>query len=210
MAKSSPTIGRPTKLTPALHDAIVQAVSRGLSPIKAAVLAGIDESTVLEWLARGDGRDPDRPQTPLYASFADAVKRAWIADEQRRIQKITDVGNGGAIVQEKIVTLPDGTQIKEVKRAAPQFQAHAWMLERTRRDDYALRSYQTTTHDISDAMAALIQQWQQLRDAPPPLPPHQDALEAEITPIQDITRPDHDPTFALLDRLNDQGEDADA
>lgn len=45
-----------------------------LSP--AARVCGLPPSLVCEWVARGQGRDPDRPSTPAYAEFADAIQRA--------------------------------------------------------------------------------------------------------------------------------------
>jgi hypothetical protein len=61
---------------------------------------------------------------------------------------------------------------------------------------------------VSPAMAALLQQWQGLREQPAPtrqaLPPA-DYPEAELVPNQDSRQPGQtarDATFAMLDRLN--------
>jgi hypothetical protein len=42
----------------------------------AARCCGVPPSLVCEWVARGEGRDPDRPAAPVYAEFAGAVQRA--------------------------------------------------------------------------------------------------------------------------------------
>lgn len=68
--------GRPTDLTQAIAEGIVLGVRTG-APLKVAAMAqGVRPATFLEWMARGEGRDPDRPSTPLYAEFADRVRRA--------------------------------------------------------------------------------------------------------------------------------------
>ena len=53
--------GRPTRLTPAIQDALCQAVRTGLSLNEAAVLVGLDPTTARQWVARGEGRHPTRP-----------------------------------------------------------------------------------------------------------------------------------------------------
>ncbi|MGW7090031.1 hypothetical protein ACWGH2_41980 [Streptomyces sp. NPDC054871] len=50
---SSPTRGRPSKLTPALVDSLVQAVEAGMSRADAADFAGISSATFARWLSRG-------------------------------------------------------------------------------------------------------------------------------------------------------------
>ncbi|MFA7295837.1 MAG: hypothetical protein WC211_01460 [Dehalococcoidia bacterium] len=67
--------GRKTALTPEVFDAIVTSLVNGSTLEAAAAAAGIGTATVHEWIARGLGTD-ERPSTPLYAEFADAVTRA--------------------------------------------------------------------------------------------------------------------------------------
>jgi hypothetical protein len=63
-----------------------------------------------------------------------------------------------------------------------------------------------TEHTVSPALLALQREWEALREqpmTPRALEARTEAIEAEITPLQDIQRPDgEDPTFALLDRAN--------
>src|SRR5580704_4679251 len=76
--------GRPTKLTPELRQTLVDAVGRGLPLATACALAGVRRETVLEWLARGEGRDPDRRPTTAFAKFAAAIREAQAQDQRRR------------------------------------------------------------------------------------------------------------------------------
>lgn len=135
--------GRHTKLTPAIQDAIVTAVAGGVRYVQACVLAGIDDNTAQEWRARGEGRDPDRPCTELYANFATAIKKAESQDEARRILRINQAGQGGSVTFEKVTrtTAPDGTvkEVRETKKAAAEWQADAWHLERKYPDVYGRR-----------------------------------------------------------------------
>jgi hypothetical protein len=68
--------GRPTKLTPERQAKIVEALRAGNYFETACASAGISPALGYEWLARGEGRDPDRKCTPLHAEFADAVRLA--------------------------------------------------------------------------------------------------------------------------------------
>jgi transposase len=137
-------MARPTKLTDAMQQAIVQAVTAGVPYVQACLLAGVGEGTAHEWRARGEQRDPVRPSTPLYAQFAEAIRKAEAHDEALRLARISAAGKGGTVVYEKTVTYPDGRTVREVQRTAPQWTADAWHLERKypecygRRDRYDL------------------------------------------------------------------------
>jgi transposase len=56
-------MGRPTSLTPERHQAIVNAVKRGLSPERAAEATGVHARTYYGWMQRGqddlEGNHPD-------------------------------------------------------------------------------------------------------------------------------------------------------
>jgi hypothetical protein len=65
------------------------------------------------------------------------------------------------------------------------------------------------THEVSPALAALMQQWQALRDRVTPqhqaLPAPQESTDAEVGPLPDTQtpgRPSRDAIFRMLDRLN--------
>ena len=147
-------MGRPTKLTDNIRTAILKAVANGVPYLQAAALADVSQNTAMEWRARGQGTD-NRPPTPLYASFANALKKAEAQDEARRVLRINQAGQGGTVTYEKVTrtTAADGTakEIREQRRTAPEWQADAWHLERTRPEVYGRR-------DRVDVTLTLIQQ----------------------------------------------------
>jgi hypothetical protein len=68
--------GRPSKLTPALRKKLCGYIANGALLKDAAAACGVAEATVHEWIARGEGRDPDRAPTPEFERFAAQVRRA--------------------------------------------------------------------------------------------------------------------------------------
>jgi hypothetical protein len=132
-------MARTTKLTPAVHKAIVDAVSCGVPLSQAAALAEIEERTVYQWMQRGLGMLSSRPATPLYVQFVQGIQKARAQDEARRVLRINEAGRGGAILYEKTTTYPDGRVVREVKHAEPQWTADAWHLERSRPEHWGKR-----------------------------------------------------------------------
>jgi hypothetical protein len=124
-------MGRQTKLTPATHRIIVNAVSTGVPLITAAQYAGVASSTVRQWLQRGEGHH-DRSAGKVYVAFVDAIKKAQAADEVRRVTRLEQAARGGTVAYEKTTTYPDGRVVREVKTAEPQWTVDAWFLERSR------------------------------------------------------------------------------
>jgi len=131
--------GRQAKLTPQSQESIVRAVTAGAPLVQAAELAGIDKNTVLEWIRRGEARDPVRPATAAYASFASAITHARASDEIRRIARIDAAARGGAVVHEKMTTYPDGRTVTERQVAPPDWRADAFHLERCYGDRWGKR-----------------------------------------------------------------------
>jgi hypothetical protein len=68
--------GRPTKLSTHVQVTITIALARGATLTAACGEAGVSLKTVCEWMARGRGEDPQRPWTPAYQAFGEAIKRA--------------------------------------------------------------------------------------------------------------------------------------
>ena len=68
--------GRPTKLDATVQVIICIALHRGATLTAACGEAGVSIKTVCEWLARRRGEDPQRPRTPAYQAFGEAVQRA--------------------------------------------------------------------------------------------------------------------------------------
>jgi hypothetical protein len=59
------------------------ALARGETLTAACRAAGVSLATVQEWLRRARGDDPQRPWTPAYQAFLDAVTRAqqrWVRE----------------------------------------------------------------------------------------------------------------------------------
>lgn len=139
-----PGPGRRSKLTPAIHRAIVKAVATGMHPHRAAALVQISEATIKEWLARGEGRHSTRPAHALYRAFWYDIHHAVAEDERRRIARIEQAGQGGAVISHRTVEKLNKAgevieRITEVKSAAPEWQADAWHLERSQPDVWGRR-----------------------------------------------------------------------
>lgn len=67
--------GRPSKLTPARRELILEALRQGSTRTAAAAAAGIDKSTLFEWLR-------------IFPIFSDAVKKAEAEAELSSVQTI--------------------------------------------------------------------------------------------------------------------------
>lgn len=80
-------MARRTKLTPDIQAKIIAAIQAGNYFVTACHLAGVDDSTAREWVARGEGRDPKRHKTKLYAAFAVAVRDAEAVAESQAVAK---------------------------------------------------------------------------------------------------------------------------
>jgi hypothetical protein len=132
-------MARKTRLTPAVERAIITAVAGGVPYYQACLLADVPQSTATLWMEKGEGRHSQQRATPQLVAFVAAIKKAEAQDEARRLLRITQAGEGGVVIYEKTTTRPDGTVIREVQRTAPQWQSHAWMLERKYPDRYGRR-----------------------------------------------------------------------
>jgi hypothetical protein len=144
-------MARKTRLTPGIQQAIVTAIVGGVPYVQAALMVDVPVATANEWRQRGEGRDPERPSTPLYAAFAVAIKKAEAQDEARRILRINQAGQGGTIIYEKTTTYEDGRVTHEVRRTSPEWTADAWHLERKYPDRYGRRLQADLTLQIQKA-----------------------------------------------------------
>lgn len=93
--------GRPTKLTTEVEERIVSAVRGGNYLETAAAYAGIDKTTLHDWLRKGE-----RGQGTEFIKFSHSVKKAMAESEMLGIARIQKAGADGA------------------------WQAEAWRLER--------------------------------------------------------------------------------
>ena len=121
--------GRRTTLTPALQERIVAAVRAGNAFGPACEAAGVSAWTGYEWVRRGRGDDPDRPTTPLYAAFADAVRQAETADELETIARLKRHGER-RLLEDSVTVLPNGTTITVRRWSVPDVRPDMWRLER--------------------------------------------------------------------------------
>jgi hypothetical protein len=120
---------RPTKLTPAIRDGIVEAVELGATWEAAAQSTGIGVSTLREWRRRGEVGEE-----PFVALLAD-LQKAEGASIARSLRVIRQAADGG------------------------QWQAAAWLLERRYPADYGRRSenrVEVSTPSSNDAVAGLL------------------------------------------------------
>lgn len=88
-------VGRITKLTPDVQKRIITALEAGNYFETACEAAGISASTGHEWMARGRGTSNTRPQTELYAQFAEAVERASSKAEIDNLNLINKAARDG-------------------------------------------------------------------------------------------------------------------
>ena len=85
--------GRPSKLTPEVHKALVAAVRKGAPLSLACDYVDISHETVMEWLRRGNGTD-DRSHTEPYASFARDVAKATPSLNMHALRTVNTVVKG--------------------------------------------------------------------------------------------------------------------
>jgi len=103
------------KLTPAVADAIVEAVRRGVPPGTAARAAGITDASLYAWLSAPvigrwrNGSDMSQEAIELLSSFRERVDQASAEYEQGMIESIARAGT---------ITGKSGV---------PEWRAHAWL-----------------------------------------------------------------------------------
>lgn len=136
-------MGRPSLLTPERQQTIVEAISTGLTDNKtAATAAGIGERTFYDWLTRAEKDTADG----IYSQFSQAVKEAQAAAEIRHLKIIDKAATGYNEVQTRVVekveidkhgVFHDITETTTTTTRKFQWQASAWILERTYPQKYA-------------------------------------------------------------------------
>ena len=115
--------GRPTSLTPAVQEAILEHLRAGASFSAACEAVGVPASTGHGWLKRARGEDGQLAATEPYVSFLQAVERAQAEYE-----------NG---------------LVRVIEKAAPKdWKAAAWLLERQYRDHWGKEAPQTGPTDV--------------------------------------------------------------
>jgi hypothetical protein len=119
--------GRPTSLTPEVHEAIVESIRAGSYRSTAAAKAGVHRNRLAEWEGRGEsGEEP-------YAAFACALQKAEAEAEERLLDEIRNAqpsvtGEGG--------------------HGPDLWQAKAWIMERRWPKRWAARVRQAVTEEL--------------------------------------------------------------
>ncbi len=95
-SKKKPSTGRPSSLEkdPALQGRIVALINAGNFPTTSAAACGVSERVFLEWMARGEDRDPERPAVEPFIAFAQAVSEARAKAEVYFVLKIREYIEG--------------------------------------------------------------------------------------------------------------------
>lgn len=125
---------RNTKLTPEVHQRIVQFVGAGNYFVTACEMVGIREGTGREWLSRGRGNHNGRNGREPFASFATAIEKAEAEAETTSVLRIRKAAQGGEVVARKttVTERKDGTVVTTTEETftRPEWTADAWYLER--------------------------------------------------------------------------------
>ncbi len=185
MAKEKRKTGRTPKLTPEIQKLIVDAVAACAPRDVAAKRAGIGQSTLRSWIARGR-----KERKGEFLAFLAAVKKAEAEAILTRIARIAKAGQGGQVVEKSTKTVTvvtkDGKQttttVTTEKHAPPQWVADAWMLERRYPDEFCIyrkRDIINMNFEIKELKKRIDANSQRLSDANqriqcyegPPLPP---------------------------------------
>ena len=133
------TIGRPTKFNKQRRERIIEAVRTGCCLDTSARLAGITYDCLNDWMNKGRnaGNGP-------YFLFLQAIMRASSEREDEAVDAVKRAASGRKIVKKKVTerTNADGTKVRteEVEESIKvDWQAAAWWLERTNKDQYSRR-----------------------------------------------------------------------
>lgn len=144
-----PTPGRPGYLTNTdTANRILKALKTGLPLKHAAAAAGISYNALNNWTNRGIAAQEAktaghkvRKSELVYLEFAEAVARARAEGLERCAANIANVAEGGFVVKETTRRFWDKTAGEwvtetDIVRAAPDWRASAWVLERTDREHF--------------------------------------------------------------------------
>ncbi len=135
-------VGRPTKLSPLVVQALTDALSRGLTNEQACVCADISTTTYQRWMATAETGDE------RFVAFREAVMRARTRGIEARLRNIVKAAEFGVESSEhveiteqrltpkgEIVTLQKTT--RTTRTTPPDWKAAAWWLERVEPKQFA-------------------------------------------------------------------------
>ena len=133
-------MGRPTKLTPEVHERIANAIRRGNYIETAAALAGISKVALYDWLHRGaaelariegNARRSGLASEAIYFEFSNAVALALAESEDHDLGIINNAAEIHEVKKIKQTIDKDGNTYESTERSW-EFDAKAamWKLER--------------------------------------------------------------------------------
>jgi hypothetical protein len=139
---------------------IVQAIRAGNYVEAAAAMAGVNKTTVYEWLKvgatvvdalEGGARRADFKQHQLdCADFSNAVAAAEGAAEVEAVALVDKIASGGVVTTTTTTKTKAGDVVEvatRVETSGPDFQALAWRLERRHPDRWGRRRLEVTGKD---------------------------------------------------------------
>lgn len=136
-------MGKKPRLDDDLIKLLCDAKRLGLPSRDIAAFCRVDSGSLLSW-ARMGRQDKEKGRKTVYAQFFEAYEKAEAERLAQSFLRIHQAAKGGHQAQRITTTFTDtdGTQTTTVveKTAEPQWKADAWMLERTRPDDFAPKS----------------------------------------------------------------------
>lgn len=147
-------IGRPSRLTPDIEKALIDALKGGVPLKYAAQYAGIGYRTVGRWMVRGeeadlahDAGEPVPSEEVPYWRFWQAVQDARSASVVRNVALIQKAAQGGYVRKERIRRYRDpdtGQMVTETDReyADVQWRAAQWYLQQAFPAEFRLEAQQ--------------------------------------------------------------------
>lgn len=139
--------GRPTKLSPELQERVIAYLRQGNYLETAAAAAGIDRTTLRDWLRRGE-----RAKSGRYREFSLAVEKARAEAEVMGLGIITKAGMPQRVLDllspEDLAALPPNVRRQLGRLTRPgEWTAMAWRLERTMPEKFGRRLVEVTGGD---------------------------------------------------------------
>jgi hypothetical protein len=137
-----------TKCSFEVAELIAGYIRKGISIKKSAKLAGIDYTTMCRWRRIADGREPCQSEenVKLYKHFSQVISRAMAELQMACLDTLHESAQGGKVLHETVTEREDGTKTVSTKYSAPQWQAHAWILERRFPDEFGRVTRQEINH----------------------------------------------------------------
>lgn len=170
--KTKPQGPRTKLMLPGVHKGLVDRTKAGVPVGVAATSVGIAERTFLDWMQRGAEEEeriaqlratgeedpkPD-PYARIYLDLYREVMQARADAAVRAVANVQKAAAGGFVTEEttKRYTDKEGNEVEEytIKRAAPDWRAASWYLERQHRRDFGRDAVQVeVTGQLTESAA---------------------------------------------------------